>query len=229
MPHLDEGICDAGEPGLGASGAGGIFPAIGIIVLAAGGSRRLGTPKQLLRFQGRSLLRHSVEAALASHAHPVVVVLGAYAEQVKPEIADLPVQVVENQRWAEGMSSSVRAGIQALTTASDALEAALLMVCDQPYVASRTIDGIIEAYRSTGRLIVASEYAGTLGVPALFTRDLFRDLMTLEGDHGARRIIRTYEGEVLRFPFPEGAIDVDTLDDHATLQSSSRETGFESG
>lgn len=219
MPLLDEGICDADEPRLGASGAGGVLPAIGIILLAAGGSRRLGTPKQLLRFQGRSLLRHSVEAALASLAHPVVVVLGAYAERLKPEISDLPVQVVENQRWAEGMSSSLRAGMQALTTVADTLEAVLLMVCDQPYVASRTLNGIIEAYRSTGRPIVASEYAGTVGVPALFTRDLFPDLMTLEGDHGASHIIRTHEDEVLRFPFPEAGIDIDTREDYEALRT----------
>lgn len=196
-------------------------PNIGMIILAAGASSRMGTPKQLLPYRGRSFLVHVVEAALASICRPIVVVLGANVEQLKPELTQLPVQVVENYKWAEGMSSSIRSGIAALNAVNQSLEAVAIALCDQPFVSAQIINQLVETYHFTGRPIVASEYAGTLGVPALFSRALFPKLMALNATEGAKHLIKKYSDKVVSVSFPEGAIDIDTPKDYEQLQSRS--------
>jgi molybdenum cofactor cytidylyltransferase len=192
--------------------------AIGLIVLAAGASTRMGTPKQLLLYQGRSFVRHAVEVALASVCQPIVVVLGANAQRIKPEINHLPIQIVENQQWSEGMSSSIRVGIKTLNAVNPDLEAVAITLCDQPLISSQLINQLVEAYCLTGKPIVASEYAGTLGVPALFSRALFSELMALKTTEGAKQIIGKHLHEVVGVPFPDGAIDIDTPKDYEQLQ-----------
>ncbi len=192
---------------------------IAVIVLAAGGSRRMGVPKQLLRVGGRSLLRHAVDAALGSSCRPVVVVLGANAEAIRPELEGLPVQIVQNARWAEGLSASIRAGIEALPSAPDSPDAVVLTLCDQPFVEADSIEALVAGYRSTRRPIVASQYGGTLGVPALFSRALLPELLALEGDTGARQVIQAHTVSVWPVPCPQGAVDLDTPEDHAAIRS----------
>lgn len=193
--------------------------ATGIVILAAGASTRMGTPKQLLSYREHSLLHHVVKTALASICRPIVIVLGAHTEQIRPEVNQLPVQVVENPHWAEGMSASIQAGIQALTTMPNPVEAAVLALCDQPFVSAQTINQLVEVYRATAQPIVASEYAGTLGVPALFSHSLFPELTVLKGGEGAKQVINKHVHEVVSVPFSEGAIDIDTPKDYEQLQS----------
>src|SRR5437016_3635961 len=156
-------------------------PGISVVILAAGASTRMGVPKQLLAFRGRSLLRRAAEEALASGCHPVVVVLGAYAQRLQEEIRGLPVRVVVNARWPEGMGTSVRAGIEALAAGAgaDEVEAAVLAVYDQPLFSARIVRELIAGHQRTGSPIVAAAYEGTRGVPALFSRSLFPELITL--------------------------------------------------
>ncbi|MBV8887912.1 MAG: nucleotidyltransferase family protein [Chroococcidiopsidaceae cyanobacterium CP_BM_RX_35] len=191
---------------------------IGLVILAAGASRRMGTPKQLLHYQGHSLLRHSAKEAVTSECQPIVVVLGAYAGQIQPEISQLPVQVVENLQWALGMSASIRAGIKALDALSQNLEAVVIVLCDQPFVSADIINQLVRAYYSTRKPIIASEYAGTLGVPALFNKSLFSELAALRGSEGARQVIKKHLQQVLGISFPAGAIDIDTPNDYQFLQ-----------
>lgn len=192
---------------------------VGLIILAAGASTRLGTPKQLLLYQGRSFVRHIAEVAIASVCQPIAVVLGAHAQRIKPEVSQLPVQVVENQQWAEGMSSSLRVGMEALNAMNPKLEAVAIALCDQPFVSSQRLNRIVEAYHFTGKAIIASEYSGTLGVPALFSRTLFSELMALKSTEGAKQLIKKHIHEVFSVPFPEGAIDIDTPKDYEQFQS----------
>ncbi|MBD1892770.1 nucleotidyltransferase family protein [Coleofasciculus sp. FACHB-SPT9] len=194
-------------------------PVVGLIILAAGASTRMGTPKQLLMYQGRSFLRHTAEVAIASLCQPIVVVLGADAERMKPEVNLLPVQIVENPQWAEGMSSSIRVGIEALSNLNQNIEAVAIALCDQPFISSQLLNQIVEAYQVTRRPIIASEYAGSLGVPALFSRALFPELTSLKTTEGAKKIIKKYSPEVFRIPFPEGAIDIDTPKDYQKFQA----------
>jgi|SRR4028119_2472151 molybdenum cofactor cytidylyltransferase len=192
---------------------------IGLIILAAGASTRMGTPKQLLLYRGRSFVHYITEVAIASVCQPIAVVLGANAEQIKPEISQLPVQIVENQQWAEGMSSSIRVGLEAVLAGNQNIEAVAIALCDQPFVSSRTLDRIVEGFHLTSKPIVASEYAGTLGVPVLFSRPLFSKLMDLKNTEGAKQLIKKHIHEVCSVPFPEGAIDIDTPEDYEQLQT----------
>jgi molybdenum cofactor cytidylyltransferase len=181
----------------------------------------MGVVKQLLAFRGRSLLRHATEEALASECRPIVVVLGAHAERLQEEISELPVRVVANGRWSEGMGTSIRTGIEALTAdaGGDEVVAAILAVCDQPFFSAGIIHELIAAHRRTGRAIVAASYEGTRGVPALFSRSLFPELMALDGPEGARRVIQARSDETLAVRFPEGALDLDTPEDYARLSA----------
>lgn len=197
-------------------------PTVGVIVLAAGASTRMGKPKQLLPYNGSSLLRHAVETALASECRPVVVVLGSAAERLQQEVSDLPVQVVENLHWAEGMSSSIRTGVVALNATSNTVSATILLLCDQPFVSIQVINQLIETYQFTGKPIVASRYAGILGVPALFSCAFFAELVSLRGSEGAKQVITNHPHEVYGIPFPNGAIDIDTPKDYEQLQEMGR-------
>jgi molybdenum cofactor cytidylyltransferase len=195
--------------------SGGAEP-IAIVILAAGASRRMGVAKQLLQVRGRSLFRHVADAALGSSCRPVIAVLGANAEAVQAEVEGLPVQVVWNAHWSEGLSTSIRAGIEALVAHSP--EAVVLTLCDQPFVGSDSIEALVAAYRSTKRAIVASDYGGTLGVPALFSRAVFPELMALSGNTGAKQVIQRHAASVWSVPCPQGAMDVDTPEDYDTLR-----------
>src|SRR5688572_12231388 len=137
----------------------------GVVILAAGASTRMGTSKQLLELDGKPLLVRAVEAALNSPVWPVVVVLGANAEKIRPVLARHPVLVTENPAWAEGMAASIRAGVTTLQQFSRHLDAALIALCDQPAFSSDTISRLIETQRATGRSIAAAHYAGRNGAP----------------------------------------------------------------
>lgn len=190
------------------------FSAIGVVILAAGASTRLGTPKQLLQHRGRSLLRHTAEVAIASGCRPIVVVLGAQVEQLEAEVQQLPVYVVENNHWAKGMSSSIQTGMMVLQSIHPPVKAVVILLCDQPFVSAALVHQLIEEYHRTGKPIVASEYVDAVGVPALFSHALFPVLMTLQADRGARFVIQNHVQAVARVPFPLGAVDIDTSSDY---------------
>jgi molybdenum cofactor cytidylyltransferase len=199
--------------------------AIGIIVLAAGESSRMGEPKQLLRVAGETLLGRTVRAALETPCRPVVVVLGARADAVRDAVAAAAeVRVVVNRVWAEGMSSSIRCGVRALA-AIDEIGAAILLLCDQPFVTSEVIMRLVAAYHARRTLLVAAEYEAdgeqTRGVPALFARRLFPELLALRGAEGARRLIRRHIAETTLVAVPEAAFDVDTPANYLAVSQQS--------
>ena len=196
---------------------------IGIIILAAGGSTRLGKPKQLVEYEGKSLLRRSVETALTSECESVVVVLGFDADELAKGVGDLPVRTVRNESWADGISSSIRAGLARLLLTNPDIAAVVVMLCDQPHVNGKTITSLITTYRSIGTPIVAAEYDGVVGVPALFDREMFNELMNLEGDAGARVVIRQNVGDKLAtISLPEAGFDVDTPEDLERMATRKR-------
>jgi len=200
----------------------------GIVLLAAGASTRLGRPKQLLRYEGETLLRRAARAALGSQGCPVIVVLGAQADAVRGEIADLEAQVVVNEAWNEGLGSSIRCGLAGLEAAtSGRVEAAVLTLCDQPFISSRVINRLIETYHAKHPLLVVSEYETggekTRGVPALFSRALFSELMDLPGAEGAKRVIARHSHKAVIIATPEAAFDVDTSHDYQVLRGRTAE------
>ncbi len=192
---------------------------IGLVILAAGASTRMGTPKQLLPYRGRTLIEHIVEQARASVCHPIIVVLGANAERIKPKLTSFNIRAIENLSSVEGMSSSIRAGVEVLTAENPHLKAVVLMVCDQPFVSTQLVNQLVENYRQANSLIVASEYMGVLGVPTLFDNTLFPHLMALSGDVGARKLIKRFSQNTIQVPAPEVAFDLDTPADYERLSN----------
>lgn len=184
------------------------------IVLAAGASTRMGVPKLLLPLKGKSILRHVTETALTSTCDAVVVVLGAHAEQLRGEVEGTGASIVINPDWQEGLSTSIRAGVEAASSLSEDLEAVLLLLADQPLVSVETIDRLIQTFRATGKAMIASAYSGTMGPPILFARPLFIELLTLEGDKGAKDVLARYPEQVVTVPAPEAAVDIDTIEDY---------------
>jgi len=184
-------------------------------VLAAGSSSRLGKPKQWLRFNGKSLLQHTTETALASQAQPVIAVLGANEKAM--ETTESNVHVVVNSQWQEGMASSIRCGLEAFTQLSPAAEGIILMVCDQPFVTAGLLNDLVTAHQKTGKPIVASGYENTFGPPVFFHRSVFAELLQLTGDTGARGIVSRHKDETAIIPFPQGSFDIDTEADYNRL------------
>ena len=186
-------------------------------MLAAGSSTRLGKPKQLLLFNGKSLLRHTIEAAVATGVKPLIIVLGANASLLTPEIDDNNTQIVINTNWKDGMASSIIAGLTALLEKYPDTERVIFMMCDQPFVTTSLLNNLLITHQQTGKPIVASIYDGVIGVPALFYKSHFKELLQLQGDTGARKIINQDVSEVATVFFARGKIDIDTVDDYENL------------
>ncbi|MEO1261143.1 MAG: nucleotidyltransferase family protein [Bacteroidota bacterium] len=186
---------------------------IGIIILAAGSSSRLGHPKQLVEIEGIPLLRRMAAVAVSAKCESVVVVLGAYAEKIKPVVENLAINILINKNWETGMGSSVASGMKFLTKNHPALEAAVLLVCDQYHLTEEIILKLIAAFRKTGKDIVASKYGETVGVPALFSKKKFAELINLKGKSGAKKIISNKKSQIELITFEEGSFDLDVEQD----------------
>jgi molybdenum cofactor cytidylyltransferase len=174
----------------------------------------MGSPKQLLRIDGITLVRRATEIALASRCQAVYLVIGAAAEAVRQEVSGLDLEVVENRRWETGLAGSIRAGIEAARAARPELDAAILAPVDQPRLHTPLLDRLVEVFEGGAGEIVACSYAGTLGAPALFARPHFSELTALRGDRGAKSVLEAHAEELARVPFPEGATDLDTPEDY---------------
>ena len=192
---------------------------IAAIILAAGASRRMGQPKQLLPYRGQTLLSHVIQCATASSCNPVTVILGANADKIEPEISRLPIKIVKNTQWNEGISSSIRCGINYVQEQLFNIDAIVFLTCDQPFISAEIIEQLINSYHSTNKnkLIVASNYGKAIGIPVLLTCHFFSELMELKGDRGAKKIINQYRDLVHHINFPLGEIDLDTLEDYQQL------------
>lgn len=183
------------------------------IILAAGGSERMGRPKQLLSIDGQPMVRRVTEVVCASALDQVIVVVGAHAEKVQASLTGLPVEFVHNQAWQGGLSTSLRIGIRALRPD---IGAVLVVLADQPALTSGLVRQLIERYRATRAPVVAPFYRGQRGNPVLFDRSLFPELLAVQGDRGARRVVMRYEEQMERVACDDPAVvqDVDTPKDY---------------
>lgn len=181
-------------------------PVFGVIVLAAGESAHRQKPKQLLPYLGKTLIEHAARTALASGAREVVVVVGSDAQAIRDKLKDLPVRVIVNRNWEEGIASSIRCGVAAL---DPKIGCAVLTLCDQPRVTSGLIRELALRHFETGSDIVASSYDGIIGAPCAFGADAFPDLMALTGSAGARSIIRRASAPVVTIEFSGGNVEIE--------------------
>ena len=189
---------------------------IGIIILAAGASTRLGEPKQDLLFRGQSLLKHALSVAKQSDCRPIIVITGAYIPNTD-DLSDSEINYVQNPDWQKGIASSISLGISYLQKIEPNIDAVIFMVCDQPYVTASLLEQIITEKHKTNKPIIACSYLDTLGTPVLFDKQYFGELCTLKGDEGAKRIIYNNLDAVAAISFKWGYIDIDTVDDYERL------------
>ena len=197
---------------------------VGAIVLAAGSSSRMGQPKQLLPIDGQPMVRRVTEAMCESGLGQVVVVVGAHAEAVTAALAGLPVEIVTNQDWAEGMSTSLRAGLGAL---GPEVQAVLIALADQPALTPDLLRTLVARHQSSGAPITAPFYRGQRGNPVLFDRNLFPDLLAVEGDRGGRALFARYQGQIECLEVDDPAViqDIDTYEDYERTPGSPSRRG----
>lgn len=202
----------------GATARSGLYT----MVLAAGGSKRFGALKQLLEFNGQSLLRQAAGKAREVVQGRVVVVHGPKATRCQREIADLDLENVVNEAWESGMASSLQAGLRALPPDCRGI---LILLCDQPLIEVDHLEQLIDAWCEDPSRIAAARYAGGHGVPAIIPRRYFEDLLKLAGDSGAKPLLAARSGEITAVALEEAELDIDTQADFASLLTRKSSSG----
>lgn len=195
---------------------------LAIIILAAGKSNRLGSPKQLLQYRGKGLLQNAVEAALKTNIKPLIIITGANASLIEKELIHYPVKQVFNENWQDGMASSINCGLAYAEQIVHDLDGVLLMACDQPFVDGDLLNNLIEKQKESGAPITACGYEEVIGIPAIFHKSIFPELKSLEGDTGAKKIIRNNADKIAVISFQNGEIDIDTKSDYVNLLNDTR-------
>jgi molybdenum cofactor cytidylyltransferase len=182
---------------------------IAAVILAAGCSSRLGQAKQLVEFEGKTLLERAIDAAARVKCEPIIVIVGAHAEQIAMRVDQSRAQFVENADREKGIGSSIRAGILQLQKTEPAASAVLLMLSDQPFVGESQLSRLVHARQKTRNPIVCSQYSETVGVPAIFGREFFDELMQL-GKAGAKELLLAHSNQCAHVLMPEAERDIDT-------------------
>jgi molybdenum cofactor cytidylyltransferase len=185
----------------------------GLVLLAAGGSRRMGRPKQLLPVKGKTLVRLVAEQVVRAAVSPVVVVLGAEEKKIEPSLAGLPVRLTVNPNWSEGIGSSLRVGVESALEFAPGLQALIVALADQPGLPEGHLDALIARYRHGGCTLVASQTGPARVPPVLFGAEWFPKLRALSGDSGAREILRE-KNPAFAFVTLESNTDLDTHEDY---------------
>ncbi len=192
-----------------------------ILILAAGGSRRMGKPKQFLTFRGKSLLQHAAEAALGAQTGKVYVVTGAEDKQIRGHLSGLALEFIYNPKWEEGIAGSIVLGLKGIwetaETGVKGMNGVIIMVADQPAVDEMLLKKLWLTWKASGLAMAACSYESLLGTPALFSAACFKKLLELKGDTGARKLLQANREMVAVVEFPEGGRDIDTPEDYERL------------
>lgn len=191
---------------------------IGVIILAAGSSSRLGYPKQLVKFKEKSLLQHSIDLAEAIGFDTNILVLGSKAEKIRKEIDPKNFKVVLNENWEEGMGTSISKGASEAVKIGEQLEHILIILSDQPLVTKDKIEELIKVHLNSHKQATFSEYTGDIGVPAIFSRELFSELIKLNGIQGAKKLLYNKDIRFETIKIEKGNFDVDTIGDVEILR-----------
>ena len=195
---------------------------ISAVVLAAGRSTRMGRNKLILPLDGKPVLQRVLDALRDSKVDEIVVVLGAGADEVRSKVALEGTKVVTNGRYADGMSTSIKAGLAGVHRSTSA---AIIVLGDQPFLSASLVDGLVDAFQAEGAPVVVPVHLGKRGNPVLFARRVFPEIMKISGDHGAKPVVRAHGGDVLEVDVKDGrgAVDVDTPADYEQASLLSRQ------
>ena len=187
---------------------------IAILILAAGSSSRMGKVKQLLPYKHTTLLGWAIEQALESVADEVICVLGAEVNLIEKSIQSYDVKTIYNENYKDGLSSSIALGIENLQNT----KAVLIMLADQPNISSNFLNRLLEKYSIQPNKIIASNYGNSVGVPAVFPKKYYPDLLKLKGDKGARNVLSKFDVVIVKIE-PHSLLDIDTLEDYRDIIS----------
>lgn len=190
---------------------------LSILILAAGNSSRLGSPKQLIQFEGKTLIEKITETAL-SISEEVLIVLGGNSEQIFPKLErfEHTISTILNPDWQQGMGTSIRLGVEKLAHKSELI---LILLSDQPFISKVLLQNMLQIYANSQNPIVACVYNNTLGAPILFDNSIFPELLKLSGDKGAKSFLHLYDNKISMIDFPEGITDIDTTEDVEKLKN----------
>jgi len=192
---------------------------IGVVILAAGDSTRLGRPKQLVQFKGKALLQHAIDQVVQLEVGPSVVVLGGNKDQISSRIDPKGLQVVLNSDWQHGIASSMQVGFEQILSNERKIDHIMFVLSDQPFLEVSQLKRLVKTHLSGNRMATYSEYDGVLGVPAIFSQAAFPFLKTLKGDQGAKKLTTMKGFEFETEPFEKGLFDIDTEEDVAKLKT----------
>lgn len=194
---------------------------VSIIILAAGASTRMGAPKQLLLIDGKTLIKRINEIALDTSCYPIVTVLGANRALIRHELDKMPLTIIDNPQWEKGMSSSIKMGLAGAYMTQKEIDAVIFLTVDMPFVNVKLINEMIQkAIENPDSDIIACKYDNQIGIPVLFKRNLLADLLELEGDEGAKKIVLKNKDKTLFVEFPEGKYDLDTIEEYRNFVSN---------
>ena len=198
----------------------GSSESLALVLLAAGGSTRLGQPKQLVPVDGEALVLRTARRLLRLEPAAMLVVTGCDSDRVKEQLAGLPLQIVHNAEWKEGMGTSIACGVRNLP---EGIEGVLIMLCDQWRVGPEDLKRLIEAWNTDiSDIVIASwkkDEATVFSPPAIFSGSLFHELKNLAGDRGAKRIIEEFKGKTTFVEMENAAFDLDEKGDLKSLSS----------
>ena len=190
---------------------------IAIVILAAGASSRMGQVKQLLPWEDTTLLGNAIRKAKASDANSVIVVLGANAESIRMEISESQIIIIENPIWASGLGTSIARGTDFLIKNKNKPNGILVMLADQPLIDTAYLNAMMAAFNPEQEMIIATAYENRAGVPALFSKDYYKKLITLDDDFGAKEIIDYQKENVMILDLKQKTVDIDTKKDYENL------------
>ena len=189
---------------------------IAALILAAGMSSRMGTAKQLLPYKQNTLLGWAIEHAVKSEVNTVYCVLGANATEIASSISKYPIETIHNPNYQNGLSSSIISGIEYIKALD--YDAVLMLLCDQPNVDATYINTLLSKFKSNPNYIVASSYKNRKGVPAVFPKEQFSNLLNLKDDKGAKLLLNSTDSSVITVETPIDLFDIDTPDDYKNLK-----------
>jgi molybdenum cofactor cytidylyltransferase len=184
------------------------------VILAAGGSKRMGVPKQLLKWNNQPLITGVIGTALLAELSPLYVVLGSHFEEIIPVIQKYPIDILINPEWNQGLSTSVSTALNALPNSVDGV---LFLLSDQPLISTALIRTISMTFQRTDKPVVAPMVGNRRGNPVLFSRKLFDDLLAITGDSGGRSLLDRYPVEWVHWEDPSVLLDIDSRDDYEKL------------